>query len=60
MKKKIVMLWVHPDFKSRINVESAKNNESIIEYTKKLSKMKSLIEEDEENNFEKKRFSFRL
>lgn len=38
-------IFVHPDFKKRLKVESALKGLSIIKYTKKLSGSKSLEEE---------------
>ena len=33
-KKKLVQMWVHPSFKTKIKLESIKKNMNIVDYTK--------------------------
>ena len=54
---KPVILWVHPDFKKKMKIESANNGCSMIELTKKLSENK---DGDEVNIKSGRRFNFRF
>jgi hypothetical protein len=51
-----VMIWVHPTFKKKLKVESAQNEVSIIEFTRKLAESK----EEVPTLVKKKPFTFRL
>jgi len=56
-----VQIWVAPEFKTLINVESAKKNMSIIDYSRSLARNKSLLQEEREeplNNTERRRPGF--
>lgn len=54
---KPVILWVHPDFKKKMKIESANNGCSMIELTKKIAESK---ETDEVIPKSGRRFSFRF
>ena len=51
-----VVLWVHPDFKKKLKVESAEHELSIIEFTRRLAQCKEEVKEVERG----KKFTFRL
>lgn len=55
-------MFVYPAFRTKLKVEAAQKNMSIIDYTKHLSGIKSLEEEFNESSGGKKKreFSWRL
>jgi len=62
IKKKEVLIHVHPDFKTRLKTESSVRNMSMIQYTKQLSGIVSIEEEfknaSKETKEKKFKFSF--
>jgi len=57
-KEHATQIWVHPDFKNKIKIDSTLNNMSILKYTEKIAKKKNLFGE---NNDEKEpKFGFRF
>ena len=57
------MILVHPDFRRRIKIDSARNNMSILDFSKELSKKKGGLLgnfKDEESEEDKPKFGFRI
>ena len=49
-KERGVIILVSPEFHKKVKVEAAQNGYTMIEFTRKLSKRKSLLQDFEDSN----------